>query len=569
MLHGFDEICLSVVKNLTSNKLNMSLSGLIDNDQAILAPNDYMPKIWECSWYNDDTLAGYQKGDVVWKWIMTSTEFLDNYWSLVSAYASQNSRLSSYFIDKCYTTAWHATTPAEQQKWHNVISGYSEGSRQIYGPMFDYCFDYKTNRYSPYPSHSIEIYISLSDDNKALLSDTSHWRNIAIKNDAELCSYLSSEVSSLLQQHIRDYHLGGLKHQSEFNEILLKRDFSNFSIDKAYNALKVRDHLTYVNGQGVDYVVKFGKSTLPSHLSGQDDARPLHRWYRRWSSGYLEHGGIVEIPSAVNQLDISSYEVCVKLDWTDGLVTAEKYDYPLAPSSIYSDQFDLLYFGKLDGEAVEQAYDPSNQYLSVGHRYSIELTPIAVVKDDLLSTGKFAKFEQLSGLAYPECSKDKNKTYVNFEVHKVRNDSFCIVRSNTDDLGDIKSPRYVQYYTCGYIAKPDRDYSMSACRVDGMMSYYNYTGPSISDSISFTVVTNDGETLVKDQEYIAYYCNEDGTPATFSGIGQYYLKIEGKAPYKGSIVCKFILCKDISTDGYSIGKNLNTGEDIYNAYKAS
>lgn len=110
---------------------------------------------------------------------------------------------------------------------------------------------------------------------------------------------------------------------------------------------------------------------------------------------------------------------------------------------------------------------------------------------------------------------------------------------------------------------------MSACRVDGMMSYYNYTGPSISDSISFTVVTNDGETLVKDQEYIAYYCNEDGTPATFSGIGQYYLKIEGKAPYKGSIVCKFILCKDISTDGYSIGKNLNTGEDIYNAYKAS
>lgn len=83
MLHDFSEIGLSVVKNLNTRILNISLTKLAENDTAILPPNDYIPKVWECKWYNDETIVGYSKGDIVWKWALTESEFLANYASLV------------------------------------------------------------------------------------------------------------------------------------------------------------------------------------------------------------------------------------------------------------------------------------------------------------------------------------------------------------------------------------------------------------------------------------------------------------------------------------------------------
>ena len=50
MLNDFSEIGLSVVKNLNTRILNISLQKLAENDTAILPPNDYIPKIWENRW---------------------------------------------------------------------------------------------------------------------------------------------------------------------------------------------------------------------------------------------------------------------------------------------------------------------------------------------------------------------------------------------------------------------------------------------------------------------------------------------------------------------------------------
>ena len=555
MLHGFDDIGLSVVKNLNSRILNISLSSLAENDTAILPPNDYIPKMWECKWYNNETIAGYQKGDIVWKWTMTSSEFLQNYSELIKKYAADNARLCGYFKDGLN---WD-DNPVEAQKYHNVISGYRE-ENQIYGPLFDYCYDYKalSEKYAPRESHSvghcIEIYISLSDDNKSALSDTSHWRNIAIKTKDELSSYLSSEMSTMIDMHINNFHLGGLKTKAEFEEVLLKRDLSNFDINKVYNALKVRDHYQYVNGQGVDYVVKVGKTSIPSHLSSSSDAKPTYKWFRRWSSGYLEHGGIIEIPKYDNsKTDISCYELSIKLDWIDGDISAEAYDYPIALNPIYGNQFDLIYYAKVGNDAIEESYDLEEQYLSSNHRYQIEITPITVDPNDISSNGKYLKFEQLSSLAYPQyANNDRNKTYVNFEVHKVKNDSFCIIRSNTDNLKDVRCPRYIQYYTCGYLAKPDRIYNFSSCIIKNLQPMYAYTGSPIFPP--FEVITNDGEALVQGLHYVVDY---GGSSHTEVGIVEF--RIEAKKPYRGSILSSFEIGYMLDSTGFAIN-------NIDNAY---
>ena len=130
MLNDFSEIGLSVVKNLNTRILNISLQKLAENDTAILPPNDYIPKIWENRWYNDETIAGYSKGDLVWKWTMDSDSFIENFAGLIQDYANNNQRLSSYFQQSA--SDWSL----EKDKYTNVISGYSENAGTTKHPVY-------------------------------------------------------------------------------------------------------------------------------------------------------------------------------------------------------------------------------------------------------------------------------------------------------------------------------------------------------------------------------------------------------------------------------------------------
>ena len=112
--------------------------------------------------------------------------------------------------------------------------------------LFDYCFDYDSNKYDP-SLKTIELYISLSDDNKSLLRDTTCWKSIILRTKDEVDSYVSSEISSMFSKHVKDYHFDGIDTLSGFDELLLARNLSNFNIDNAYNALKVHSHDEMVN----------------------------------------------------------------------------------------------------------------------------------------------------------------------------------------------------------------------------------------------------------------------------------------------------------------------------------
>ena len=97
MLNTYDTICLSVVSEVTSKNANVPLTYLVQNDNMLIPPTDYMPQIWERKWFNNDSIAGYQKGDVVWKWTMDENDFFFFFLQLIRSYASYNIRLCSYF----------------------------------------------------------------------------------------------------------------------------------------------------------------------------------------------------------------------------------------------------------------------------------------------------------------------------------------------------------------------------------------------------------------------------------------------------------------------------------------
>lgn len=538
MLNDFSEIGLSVVKNLNTRTLNISLTKLAENDSAILPANNYIPKIWENRWYNDDTVAGYQMGDIVWKWTMNENAFIKNYAGLIQKYAAEDAKLCSYFkYDASSST--DSQILSERSKYQNIISGYSEGTIVKYPPLFDYCYDYTNKQYNPEPTgRRIEIYISLKDDNKNLLSDTTSWKNVAIRTSDELSNYLSNEISSMMSQHIKDYHLGASKTYSDYDELLLAKDLSNFNINDAYNCLAVRNHDTYVNSQGIDYVVRFGKtkistSVVPDTAGSSTRTTQLYKWYRLWSSSYLEHGGIIEVPHKAYEksTDPSDYEIVVDLNWREkeGL-SAPIYDYKNTSTSFYQKSFNKQYFAKSDADLVESNIDVSSFNIGLSNRYSISLTPVTFVSNDISAASQhIVSFDMLSNVAYPlEPNDDKNSTYINFEVFDQRNEYFKVVRSRTSDLRDLSFARYIQYYTTGYVAKPNRIYDINECVLQGFDEIYPYTGHPVIPT--FDVYTNDGELLQENVDYII----------TFSGehveVGDgYELFIEGKYPWRGKM----------------------------------
>ena len=553
MLNDFSEIGLSVVKNLNTRILNISLQKLAENDTAILPPNDYIPKIWENRWYNDDTIAGYSKGDLVWKWTMDNDSFIANFAGLIQDYASKNQRLSAYF--KQPPSSWST----EKAKYQNIISGYSENAgttdhpdyKQIFPMLFDYCWNYSTGKYDPparYTSpsqkpprdtHRIEIYISLADNNKSLLSDTTSWKNVTIRTAAEQRSYLSNEISSMFNQHIKDYHLGGVKTADEFESLLLKKNFANFNIDNVYNANRVNSHDAYVNSQGFDYVTKFGKKSYitdvkPNTAGTEVSSSLIYRWYRLWNSGYLEHGGTIEFPKSSEQKtsQVSDYTFQVDLNWAQSPgISAPVYDYPETKAPYYENAFDQMYFAKTGVDTIEVSIDTRLKRLGYQKRYAVSLTPVTMVSNDIsASTQKIASYDVLSSLAYPSIpNDDRNNTWLNFEVHDQTNENFKLTRSNTRDLTDLSTSRYVQYYVTGYLARPNRNYNLDACEIRNLAEYYAYTGSPITlDDVE--IYTNDGELLERDVHYIIDFQGQDIT-----NIGLKTFRVSSIYPYKGSI----------------------------------
>lgn len=444
-MHSYDDISLSIVNDLNTKILNQSFVKLVDNDQQILPEHNYIPQIWENKWFNDNSIGGYFRGDAVWRNIVSLDKFVESYYKLIHKYAKENRILNGYLssVDE-YENEIH--------KYKNIISGYGEyvPSCDIDGniipnsnywaqklPMLFDCGDLSADA-------NVEIFISLIDNNKEYLSNSNAWANIILSNENAISTYISTEISILMDKHLKDYHLNGISTEQQFSDIILKSDFSNFNISALYNAYQITNHDDYINDQGFDYVMSFKKdNSTKTIINGI--TYDIYRWCRLWHSGHLEHGGIIEIPKGGSEHDLSNYVLSIDFSWVNSNELI--YDYNQT-SSFYENTSNNLYFA--NGIYINN-YGISNDTndLTYNDRYTVSITPVQFNGDDI--NGSLLDSTKLTSIKYPESANaDLNKTFVNFEIHQITNTGFCITRSRTDDINSNDSIRYVQYYVSGY-----------------------------------------------------------------------------------------------------------------------
>lgn len=378
---NINDIELNSAEDVKTTSLNNIFNKLLDNDKSMLIQNLISPSIWECKWYSDQTIEGYQTGEAVW----INTESLDN---LVKAKEQD-------IID------YGSTKDARLAKKFEELSGSGYTSERL-----KLCKDIVMNNYnSSYGylyyigdiTQPVQIKISLVDNNKSYPTNenSEKWADFFIKqseNDEriKILSTYSDTLNSYFKQHEIEYHLSGSTYiPSELETTFLKKDLSNAKDFQLFNS-----HYWYKPAMyGYDNVALMHIKTHPS-------VKALTKWFRQWNSGYLEHGGIIDIGDRfAEDRTIDDNSIIIKLNWSYNGLTAPTYDYPLEGlQSFYSE---IKYN---DGGDLDQMM-----------RYSIQITPICSDSDD--------------DNAYSELTNVVHKCY---EITDINNTSFKINFANSN-----------------------------------------------------------------------------------------------------------------------------------------
>ena len=159
---------------------------------------------------------------------------------------------------------------------------------------------------------------------------------------------------------MKNYHLDGQLTKSEINNVLLAANLSNFDYDEVQSVVQMRDHDAYINTDGFDYIVDYKRLASSYGNTSLDPHKPFYtyRWYRLWSSGFLEHGGIVKCPPIAS----ADYEVSnpmdyiVEVDLTWGGDHKVVYNYDEVQGNPNGATYERLYYGDKRGRRNEPIY---------------------------------------------------------------------------------------------------------------------------------------------------------------------------------------------------------------------
>lgn len=383
---------LTIQRNefVTDTAINNILSKLHQNDIDISPLTDFSPKIWECTWFNVDqeyhNYYGYSKGDAVWYNTEDIFSFISKNSDLIYYYASNNNILRNII------KVFDPTSEEIFNLYVSIIQGYEYYDIKQQKKKLQPLFDIGTL------TDDVQIYVSLVDKNTKAPSedpDGKYWKKyIKHYKDDKINNNISVIANLLMQQHIENYHLGQDKlTNDEINTIknkYVKSDLSNLD-----NSAKQK--MTNIAGSndllGYDQI----KQTVVS--------KDKTKWFREWTSGYLEHGGIVSITTTSTDIEFN---------WE----YAEHETNLSAPSYSYYESSESFY-GRINKFDTSAEYT-KNGNLGKSSRYVVNITP----------------YKQPN---YPQ-NLEQN-SFLQVEVTNIKNTGFSI---KTNTMGD-----YV-YYVSGF-----------------------------------------------------------------------------------------------------------------------
>ena len=341
----YEDLCLAAGSKITLNALNAAFKKLIENDNSLIPENSIIPKIWECKWFNNPDVNGYNKGDAVW----INTEQLDAFTSakyqVIINYLLQNS-VYRHKVEHFQQTG-------------NVAGLFQLCKNMVQSGKIFYIGDL---------TKPVQLKISLVDNNKDLPLDTSSkWKNFFIltnpkTNQQKFMQILNEQTKDLFDLHTDIYHL---PETFPIDDYLL-RDFSNLDQLKLqrYKSVKYKN-----NYSGFDYVLLSVRKKYKGNAE---------KWFRMWSSGYLEHGGVIDLELDENDIPLgdektdATYTVC--LNWKYGKTlenVAPIYEYEHVD---FRDMYYTTLKTNFDDADKPTEYNLRDM-ISLKTRYVVSLTP--------------------------------------------------------------------------------------------------------------------------------------------------------------------------------------------------
>ena len=272
---------------LSSDDLNMDgklqtiFHYLLDNDLQIKHEFENVIGLWECKWYNNDSIPGYNKGDFFWLNTQNVSQFIANYALRIKKYADE------HIGSNIKLEEFSASDPSIFAEYYNVLTGYNGVESALYeiGNIED----------------PIQLRVSLIDNNKYSIHDDRYWKSFFVDTQEDIdniYNIIDERVKANFDEHLSTYHFeGNTNFTRELSALSGEILSSTMDISASFKELPESMYMHYntdapgLDQTGLDYVLAYVSRPYPESLSSSIVAE--HQSFRLWRSGVLEHYGLI------------------------------------------------------------------------------------------------------------------------------------------------------------------------------------------------------------------------------------------------------------------------------------
>lgn len=425
---------------------NNVLSSLLSNDLEIYGNFELIPRVWECRWYNNSAIKGYDKGAYCWMNTEDMIKFLKNNSKKIKEYTDANPLVEKKLPE------WKTNDDEVYEQYLNALSGYvDEKKSKPLSAIFEIGF----------LSACTQMMVSQKNDNKDPIKEKKSWKKFFIDDEDEsdiIQTKIYAGSEQRIEEHMKYYHFGSetkdaLKKALQNLDMYADADLGN--VKKLYANNYLDSKIDYSHGfDTVQYYFK-----RPYIRDGKNKITEF-TWFRIWRSGYLEHGGTINIK---HYLNYDKSKVVIPLTWklTDDSVqkynlkylgnSKENYAYEIdetdedvIPADNTRDNLISFIYPEKEN-IILLSSDCAPKYSKMD--YIVNLTPIQSTTDYSSGTDNLQSLNLDETTAYDGLGR--NVGYLNKMNTDVDYDNSTL-STIVFDYHEENTPDYYEYYASGF-----------------------------------------------------------------------------------------------------------------------
>lgn len=280
---------------LDSGTLNKIFRNFLNNDKAIYGNFDNIPGLWFCKWFNDPKVKGYAQGDFFWLNTEKETAFIRDNSRIIQELINANPFVSKKLSD------FKLNDDISFNEYNNALTGYID--QNMSAPLSAiYEIGHLSSR--------VQLITSQTEDNKYPISDKNHWKRFCcntIEDEDTIAERVSRDSVKTINEHSIEYHFSGIEPDpSVFAEL---SNYTDVDFNNVANMYPKNYLANNYRCEGFDNVIYYVKKPISFK---NDGSIYQNTWVRLWQSGFLEHGGTINILNYLNEL---STHIIIPLKW--------------------------------------------------------------------------------------------------------------------------------------------------------------------------------------------------------------------------------------------------------------